>query len=164
MSIGVRLHGLDDIGISIIINLRSKMPMTPSATGSEPKRFALGASEDCRRVTVDGVSIAYDDRGEGCPIVGMHAITHGSRDFEHVADRLASGWRLITPDWPGQGRSGPDAHPARLARYTDLLAGFMDALNIDRAVLIGNSIGGSAAIAYAAPFPDRVSGLVLAGT
>jgi pimeloyl-ACP methyl ester carboxylesterase len=137
------------------------MPMTPPAN-AEPKRFALGASPDCRRVNVDGVSIAYDDRGEGFPIVGLHAITHGSRDFEHVADRLARRWRLITPDWPGQGRSGVDTHPARLARYTDLLAGFMDALNIERAVLIGNSIGGSAAMAYAAQFPSRVAALVLA--
>jgi pimeloyl-ACP methyl ester carboxylesterase len=130
--------------------------------GSQPKRFALGASEDCRRIAVDGVSIAYDDRGAGFPIVGLHAITHGSSDFEHVAGRLASRWRLITPDWPGQGRSGPDPHPARLARYTALLAGFIDSLKIERVVLIGNSIGGSAAMAYAAQFPDRVAGLVLA--
>src|SRR5260370_38407399 len=137
------------------------MPMTPAAN-AEPKRFAVGASPNCRRVTVDGVSIAYDDRGQGFPIFGLHAITHGSLDFEHVADRLASKWRLITPDWLGQGRSAVDTHPARLARYTDLLAGFMDALNIDRAVLIGNSIGGSAAMAYAAEHPGRVAGLVLA--
>jgi 4,5:9,10-diseco-3-hydroxy-5,9,17-trioxoandrosta-1(10),2-diene-4-oate hydrolase len=69
---------------------------------------------------------------------------------------------LITPDWPGQGRSGVDTHPARLARYTALLAGFMDALNIERAVVIGNSIGGSAAMAYAAQFPSRVAALVIA--
>src|SRR5260370_5125446 len=137
------------------------MPMTPAAN-AEPKRFAVGASPNCRRVTVDGVSIAYDDRGQGFPIFGLHAITHGSLDFEHVADRLASKWRLITPDWLGQGRSAVDTHPARLARYTDLLAGFMDALNLDRAILIGNSIGGSAAMAYAAQFPSRVAALVLA--
>ena len=137
------------------------MPM-PSATSAEPKRFALGASRDCRTVKVDGVRLAYDDRGHGFPVVGLHAITHGSRDFEYVAERLASRWRLITPDWPGQGRSGADQHPACLARYTALLAGFMDALEIERAVLIGNSIGGSAAIAYAAEFPARVAGLVLA--
>ena len=83
------------------------MPM-PSATSAEPKRFALGASRDCRTVKVDGVQLAYDDRGHGFPVVGLHAITHGSRDFEYVADRLASRWRLITPDWPGQGRSGAD--------------------------------------------------------
>ncbi len=136
--------------------------MISATTRTEPKRFALGASSDCRRVTVDGVSIAYDDRGDGIPVIGLHAITHGSRDFEHVADRLASRWRFITPDWPGQGRSGADQHPARLARYTALLAGFMDALKIDRAVLIGNSIGGSAAMAYAAQSPGRVAGLVLA--
>jgi 4,5:9,10-diseco-3-hydroxy-5,9,17-trioxoandrosta-1(10),2-diene-4-oate hydrolase len=129
---------------------------------AEPKRFAVGASEDCRRVDVDGVSIAYDDRGDGFPVVGLHAITHGSRDFEHVAASLAGRWRFITPDWPGQGRSGPDAHPAQLARYTEVLAGFIDALKLDRVVLIGNSIGGSAAMAYAADFPDRVAGLILA--
>ncbi|HYK65091.1 MAG TPA: alpha/beta hydrolase [Patescibacteria group bacterium] len=129
---------------------------------SEPKRFAVGASQNCRTVVVDGVSIAYDDRGAGFPVVGLHAITHGSRDFEHVANGLAARWRFITPDWPGQGRSGPDAEPARLDRYTALLAGFLDALKIDRAILIGNSIGGSAAMAYAAKFPDRVAGLVLA--
>ncbi len=133
-----------------------------SAADLEPKRFAVGAGTDCRRVSVDGVSIAYDDRGEGFPIVGLHAITHGSRDFENVAGKFASRWRFITPDWPGQGRSGPDEHPARLARYTALLAGFMDLLKIERIVLIGNSIGGSAAMAYAAQFPDRVAGLVLA--
>ena len=129
---------------------------------AEPKRYALGASPQCRMVTVDGVSIAYDDRGTGFPVVGMHAITHGSRDFEHVADSLAARWRFITLDWPGQGRSGSDREHARLARYTTLLAGFLDALKIDRAVLIGNSIGGSAAMAYAAQFPERVAGLVLA--
>jgi pimeloyl-ACP methyl ester carboxylesterase len=136
--------------------------MTSGTTRTNPKRFALGASSDCPRVTIDRVSIAYDDRGDGFPVIGLHAITHGSRDFEHVAGRLASRWRFITPDWPGQGRSGADAHPARLARYTTLLAGFMDALKIDRAVLIGNSIGGSAAMAYAAQSPDRVAGLVFA--
>ena len=129
---------------------------------AEPKRFALGASEDCRRVAVDGVSIAYDDRGAGFPVVGLHAITHGSRDFEHVAAPLARRWRFITPDWPGQGRSGADKYPARLARYTEILAGFIDALKLDRVVLIGNSIGGSAAMAYAADFPERVAGLILA--
>ncbi|MGC2305826.1 alpha/beta fold hydrolase [Candidatus Binatus sp.] len=136
--------------------------MTPATPRTEPKRFALGASPDCRRVAVDGISIAYGDRGDGFPIIGLHAITHGSRDFEHVAGTLAARWRFITPDWPGQGRSGVDQHPARLARYTALLAGFMDALKIDRAILIGNSIGGSAAMAYAAESPGRVAGLVLA--
>jgi pimeloyl-ACP methyl ester carboxylesterase len=126
------------------------------------KRFAVGASPQCRTITVDGVSLAYDDRGAGFPVVGLHAITHGSRDFEHVANRLAARWRFVTLDWPGQGRSGSDHEPARLARYTTLLSGFLDALKIDRAVLIGNSIGGSAAMAYAAQFPERVAGLVLA--
>jgi pimeloyl-ACP methyl ester carboxylesterase len=128
----------------------------------QPKRFAVGAGPDCRTVTVDGVAIAYDDRGTGFPVVGLHAITQGSRDFEHVAERLASRWRFIALDWPGQGRSAVDCRPACLKRYTELLAGFLDALKVDRVLLIGNSIGGSAAMAYAAQCPERVAGLVLA--
>ena len=54
------------------------------------------------------------------------------------------------------------ASGASCALHRDLLAGFIDALKIDRVVLIGNSIGGSAAMAYAAQFPERVAGLILA--
>ena len=127
--------------------------MTPCNADPEPKRFALGASPDCRRVTVDGVSIAYDDRGAW--------ISHHRAACDHPwQPRLRARRRPARQPMAvhharlaRQGRSGVDPHPARLARYTDLLAGFMDALKIDRAVLIGNSIGGSAAMAYAAQFP-----------
>src|SRR5262249_32146129 len=51
--------------------------------------------------------------------------------------------------------------PASAARYADLLAGFLDATGVESAVLVGNSIGGAAAIHLAAARPERVSGLVL---
>src|SRR3984893_3017928 len=103
------------------------MAMTPGTTRTEPKRFALGASSDCRTVAVAGVSIAYDDRGDGFPVIWLHAITHGSRDSGTVAGRLTTRMSPTTPAWAGPGRSGADAHPARRARYASLLAGFMDA-------------------------------------
>jgi 4,5:9,10-diseco-3-hydroxy-5,9,17-trioxoandrosta-1(10),2-diene-4-oate hydrolase len=46
-------------------------------------------------------------------------------------------------------------------RYADLLAGFLDAVRVERAVLVGNSIGGAAALQHAAARPDRVHALVL---
>ncbi len=108
-------------------------------------------------VEIDGVRLAYDDRGDGEPLVCLHAIGHDRSDYRN----LEAG-RVIALDWPGQGESGPDHQPPTSRRYAELLAGFLDALRLDRVVLLGNSIGGGAAIAYAARHPERVRGLVLA--
>jgi 4,5:9,10-diseco-3-hydroxy-5,9,17-trioxoandrosta-1(10),2-diene-4-oate hydrolase len=127
----------------------------------ESLRSATGASPAARRVTVDGVRLAVDDQGRGPAIVCLHAIGHGAGDFAALRARLAPRWRAIAPDWPGQGRSDPDRVPPSAARYADLLGGLLDACAIYRAVLLGNSIGGAAAIQFAAAHPERVSALVL---
>ena len=69
---------------------------------------------------------------------------------------------MIAVDWPDHGNSSADPQPPSAARYEALLAGLLDDLGIDDAVLIGNSIGGAAALRYAASHPGRVRGLVLA--
>ena len=127
----------------------------------ESLRSAVGASPSARRVVVDGVVLAVDDEGSGPALVCLHAIGHGASDFARLRDRLASRWRVIAPDWPGQGRSEPDRVPASAKRYADLLGGLLDACDVRRAVLLGNSIGGAAAIRYAAEHPERVSALIL---
>jgi pimeloyl-ACP methyl ester carboxylesterase len=124
-------------------------------------RSAIGASPAARRVVVDGVGLAVDDQGHGPAIVCLHAIGHGAGDFAALRARLAPGWRVIAPDWPGQGRSDSDRVPPSAVRYADLLAGLLDACAVERAVLLGNSIGGAAAIRYAAAHPERVAALVL---
>jgi pimeloyl-ACP methyl ester carboxylesterase len=124
-------------------------------------RSAIGASPTARRLTVDGVGLAVDDHGRGPAVVCLHAIGHGAGDFAALGARLAPRWRVIAPDWPGQGRSDSDRVPPSAARYADLLGGLLDACAVDRAVLLGNSIGGATAIRYAAAHPERVSALVL---
>jgi pimeloyl-ACP methyl ester carboxylesterase len=127
----------------------------------ESLRSASGAPPSARRVTVDGVGLAVDDQGHGPAIVCLHAIGHGAGDFAALRARLAPRWRVIAPDWPGQGRSDSDRVPPSAVRYADLLAGLLDACAVERAVLLGNSIGGAAAIRYAAAHPERVAALVL---
>jgi 4,5:9,10-diseco-3-hydroxy-5,9,17-trioxoandrosta-1(10),2-diene-4-oate hydrolase len=118
------------------------------------KRTELGAERPGegagREVVVDGVRIAYDDEGAGSVLVCLHAIGHGARDFRRLRARLSSRYRVIALDWPGQGRSGDDRLPASAARYAELLAGFVDALRLGELVVLGNSIGGAAAIRFAA--------------
>jgi 4,5:9,10-diseco-3-hydroxy-5,9,17-trioxoandrosta-1(10),2-diene-4-oate hydrolase len=123
-------------------------------------RHAVGATGP-GRLTVDGVRLAYDDEGDGPPVVCLHAIGHGAGDFARLRARLRVRHRVLALDWPGQGRSGADVHPPTAARYAELLDGWLTALEVVSPVLIGNSIGGATAIQFAAARPGRVAALVL---
>ncbi|MEO7096101.1 MAG: alpha/beta hydrolase [Polyangiales bacterium] len=120
-------------------------------------------SQGSRAIVVDGVALAYDEVGEGpTTIVCLHAIGHGAGDYRPFAAAMAPGHRVISLDWPGHGGSQDDRVPPTATRYALLLAGFLDALGLDHVIVIGNSIGGAAAIELAATHPHRVDLLVLA--
>jgi len=123
-------------------------------------RAELGA-EPGKEVVVDGVRLAYDDAGSGPALLCLHAVGHGARDFADLRRRLGRRCRVVALDWPGHGRSGEDAAPASAQRYAELLGGFADALALDAPILLGNSIGGSAAIRFAASRPGAARGVVL---
>jgi pimeloyl-ACP methyl ester carboxylesterase len=125
-------------------------------------RAAVGAQPPWKEVVVDGVRLAYEDEGTGPVLVCLHAIAHGAGDFAALRQRLHAPWRIVALDWPGHGNSGDDRLPASATRYAEILQGFMESLGIERAVLLGNSIGGAAAIHLAAAQPARVRALVLA--
>jgi pimeloyl-ACP methyl ester carboxylesterase len=128
-----------------------------------PLRAALGADAVTgKEIEVDGVRLAYDDQGSGPPLVCLHSIAHGAGDFAPLRSRLGARRRVIALDWPGHGRSADDHQPASAERYAQVLERFVDALGLRDLVLLGNSIGGSAAVRFAARHPDRIRGLVLA--
>jgi 4,5:9,10-diseco-3-hydroxy-5,9,17-trioxoandrosta-1(10),2-diene-4-oate hydrolase len=114
-----------------------------------------------RTLTIDGSRLVLDDQGRGDAIVCLHAIGHDARDFARLRARFAARHRVIAIDWPGQGRSPRDGRPPTAAHYADLLGATLDALDVETCVVVGNSIGGAAAIAFAARHPERVRGLVL---
>jgi pimeloyl-ACP methyl ester carboxylesterase len=124
-------------------------------------RAKLGAAAPFREIEVDGLKLACNDEGAGPAVLCLHAIAHGASDFAALSEHLKDRHRVLALDWPGHGHSGPDRNPAGAARYAEVLAAFMDAAEIEEAVLIGNSIGGAAAILYAHVHPERVRGLVL---
>jgi len=122
---------------------------------------ACGAQEPVTWIEAAGAKLAVMRRGRGFPVVCLHAIGHGARDFEPLANLIGNDYEIIALDWPGQGLSPADGHPPSAARYADILIAALDALKIDRAILIGNSIGGAASIIAAAGNPARVTALVL---
>lgn len=127
-------------------------------------RAAVGAQEPVTWIDADGTRLAVMRRGKGKPVLCLHAIGHGARDFEPLGNLVGDTFEIIALDWPGQGLSPFDGKVPSAAHYETLLKPTMDALKLDRAILIGNSIGGAAALRLAANAPERVAALVLCDT
>src|SRR5690349_3114564 len=126
-------------------------------------RRDLGVPEGSPMIEVAGVRLAVAREGCGPPLVCLHAIGHGGGDFAALARAMADRFEVIRVDWPGQGRSDDDpGHPAGPARYADLLEGLLETLGVERPLIVGNSIGGAAAMLHASRRPVR--GLVLCDT
>jgi len=123
------------------------------------QRSACGVQREVSYAVVDQVRIAYSRLGTGQPVVCLHAIAHGGRDFAAFTDAVCQQYEVITLDWPDHGGSGEDHQPASAARYAQIVIGLLDQLGIQRPIVIGNSIGGAAAILYAQARP--VTALVL---
>lgn len=122
----------------------------------------IGVAAGSPTIEVDGVRLAYSREGRGPVVICLHAIGHGGRDFDAFARSVSDQFEVVRLDWPGQGRSGPDIKPPSAARYAELLAGVVARLKLERAIILGNSIGGAAALIYASSHP--VSALVLCDT
>lgn len=122
-------------------------------------RKHCGVPEGSRLVEVEGVRLAVAREGRGVPVVCLHAIGHGARDFEAFSSLMREHYEIIRVDWPGQGRSDSDSRPPSAIRYANLLVTLLDRLEIASPIIVGNSIGGAAALLYAGQRP--VSALVL---
>ncbi len=123
------------------------------------KRYECGVPDHAQWVDCQGVRLAVSREGRGPALVCLHAVGHGGRDFDALAESLSGRYEVIRIDWPGHGRSDSDARPASAARYAELLAMVLERLQVSSPVIIGNSIGGAAGLIYASCHPVR--GLVL---
>ncbi|MFO0600331.1 MAG: alpha/beta hydrolase [Myxococcaceae bacterium] len=136
-------------------------PALRTLPSGPPAREALSSAGAAR--TVLGVNVWLFDSAPGDRskpvLLCLHAIGHGSGDFTPL---VVPGWRVIAIDWPGHGRSAQDTQPASATRYAEFLTALIDDLKLERPVILGNSIGGAAAIRYAAAHPEKVRALVLA--
>ncbi|TDE22055.1 alpha/beta fold hydrolase [Nonomuraea mesophila] len=110
------------------------------------------------------VAISWEEAGPEQPagtVVLLHAAVADMRMWDHQFAALARRHRVVRYDLRGHGRSG-DAD-GEVCHHEDLLA-VMDALRIERAALIGSSMGGAYAVEAALTAPSRVAGLVLIGS
>jgi pimeloyl-ACP methyl ester carboxylesterase len=118
------------------------------------------------RLTVNGVDLAYDIGGAGPPLVLVHGYTGSSLDWTDVLGALRTQATVLVYDHRGHGESTNtgDASTYTLDQLTSDLAGLVDALALTRFDLLGHSMGGMVAMAYATAHQDRLRSLVLMDT
>ncbi|MFD3925770.1 alpha/beta fold hydrolase [Streptomyces sp. NPDC058614] len=104
------------------------------------------------------------DRGTGDPVLFLHGIGCNALTWEPQLQVLASSRRVIAIDARGHGGSPPAEGPMTLRDYADDVLAVMSALGIERAPVVGLSMGGMVAMTMALAAPERVTGLVLADT
>lgn len=117
-------------------------------------------------VRVNGVVLHYDVRGpENGPVVAFaNSLGTDFRIWEDVASALDDRYRLLFYDKRGHGLSQATPPPYSIEDHTADLSALLDHLGIDRAAVVGLSVGGQIAQSIAASRPDLVSALVLCDT
>src|SRR5258707_8562140 len=112
----------------------------------------------------DDAEIFYDVAGSGLPVILLHPTPADHEFFLPISQFLSSRHRLIMPDLRGHGESSLGNGPATMQKHAADIARVMDDAGVDRAPLVGVSIGGYAIFEFWRRFRDRVSGLVLCNT
>ena len=113
---------------------------------------------------VDGLSLHYLVEGRGPAVILLHGLGGFAASWRHNITPLAARATVYSLDLPGFGRSAkPRAHYG-LPYFARALHGFLDALGVSQASLIGHSLGGAVAVAYALTHPTRVERLALLGS
>ncbi len=127
------------------------------------KRVELGMPPEGRFLQVQGTRVHYLEQGTGPCILMIHGLSGVAQNFGYqVMGELARDHRVIAVDRPGSGYSV--RHPrssAALDVQADVMAGVIDALKLDKPLIVGHSLGGAVALATALRYPDKVSGLAL---
>jgi 3-oxoadipate enol-lactonase len=111
-----------------------------------------------------GIEFAYDDAGEGTPLVLLHGFPFNRSMWREQTESLRGAWRVIAPDLRGHGETAVAGEVASMEEMAEDVAALLDELNIARTVVGGLSMGGYVALAFYRKFRERVRALILADT
>ena len=130
---------------------------------TETKRPEIGST-----VVANGIKTNYLEDGKGTPVVFVHGSGPGVTAYANwrlVMPGLAPHYRTLAPDMVGFGYTDrPAGVTYNVQTWADQTIGFMDALDIQTASVVGNSFGGGIALRMATQHPERIDKLVLMGS
>jgi len=125
--------------------------------------FAQTAPQD-KSVSVFGAKIRYLEAGDATKpaVILLHGLGGSAENWQLTIPALAANYHVFAPDQVGFGKSDKVLLKYRVATYADFLDKFMAELKIEKASLVGNSMGGWVAGLMAIKYPNRVEKIVLA--
>jgi pimeloyl-ACP methyl ester carboxylesterase len=128
---------------------------------------AITEDSTSRSITVDGVPIHYNEAGTGPALVLIHGGGPGATGWSNYSRNigpLSEHFRVLTPDLPGFGRSGvkPPGSPMP-GWYATKMGQFLDALGVEKAHFVGNSLGGMVTLRLAMDRPEKIHRMILMG-
>jgi pimeloyl-ACP methyl ester carboxylesterase len=112
-------------------------------------------------VELHGHQVVYRTAGSGPPVVLVHGMVNSSRHWQGVAERLARDYTVIAPDLVGHGDSATPRGDYSLGAHAAVIRDLLTVLGIERATLVGHSLGGGIAMVFFWQFPERVERLAL---
>ena len=112
------------------------------------------------------VKLPYVEQGDpaGMPVLFLHGFTDSWRSFEPVLPHLPESIHAFALTQRGHGDADRPATGYRAHDFAADVAGFMDALGLERAIIVGHSMGSTNALRFAIDYPERTMGLVLAAS
>ncbi|QQC66366.1 alpha/beta fold hydrolase [Paraburkholderia ginsengisoli] len=124
----------------------------------------LPPSNESGHVEHDGARIWYESFGDGAPVILLHGgLGHSGNWGRQVGPLVEAGHRVVVIDSRGHGRSTRDARPYRYELMASDVLAVMDALQLDRAAMVGWSDGACVALVMAGMVPERVAGVFFFG-
>lgn len=116
------------------------------------------------RATVNDIGLEYTDEGEGVPLFFIHGFPLCREAWSKQVEAFKARFRVIAPDLRGLGGSEATEGPVPMGRFAEDCYKLMQHLQLDPVILVGHSMGGYAALAFAKIYPHALRGLVLVGT
>ena len=132
-----------------------------STTAAAGTRSGRAGALRRRTVSIHGHEVTYRMAGDGPVIVPIHGIAGSSTTWRGVLPALAEHYTVVAPDLLGHGHSAKPRGDYSLGAYASGVRDLLAVLGLERATVIGHSLGGGVAMQFAYQFPERVERLVL---
>ena len=112
-----------------------------------------------QKIKINGFALAFERRGHGLPLVLIHGYPLDHTTWNDVSHLLENEFDLILPDLRGLGESSEVKSVYTVSDMASDIAGLLDYLKIEKAVVVGHSMGGYVALAFARDYSQYLSGL-----
>lgn len=162
-------------GIHRLFQLARRIGHAPEVAlhGSTPTREKPDLSRIVGRylrLALDGTTseVYFEEAGVGAPLLCLHTAGSDSRQYQDLMcdEEVVSNWRVIAFDMPSHGRSSPPdgwwerEHSLTTESYASTVMAFVEALGLERPVVLGCSMGGTAALELARAYPEDIGGVI----